>query len=306
MGLFGIGACVVNGSHSTFRISDLLALKEGAYAVHDADDVLTSIRIHAARKTGVYVPEVLAQGLAPDTWAEFSKQQRRWAYSMFQLLFHYYPSEFRHMPWRCRLVYLMLTSFYFRGVAFTGLILIPFVSAITGNPPVNTHVTAFCLRYIPFFLVHCGILILLGKRFLIPHGSRRGFWYRAGILWVAMWWDHLCALMKGVKSRRVADRVVAAKWKPVSDSPWRAVRPHTLLTLAALAAFLWTCLRTDRRETIWGTLLFLGLIILSQAVVVFKVTRVPKKEPQPDAAQASPAAAPIPLTAVYSSTEPKL
>jgi len=296
--LFGIGACVVNGSHSTFRVKDLFSLREESYAVHDADDMLTSIRIHAARKTGVYVPEALAEGLAPDTWAEFSKQQRRWAYSMFQLFFHHYFSEFRHMPWRCRFVYLVLTSFYFRGVFFTGLILIPFVSAITGNPPVNAHVIAFCLRYLPFFLLHCGILLFLGQHFLIPQGSRRGFWYRAGILWVAMWWDHLCALWKGLRTRRVTDRVVAAKWKATSNSPWHAVRPHIALTIAAVAAFTWTCLQTGRRETIWGTLLFLGLIVLSQGIIVFKVTKAPAKilKAEPAAAETNP----IALSAVYS------
>ena len=284
MGLFGIGATVVNGSHSTFRVNDLFALRGGSYAVHDADDVLTSIRIHAAGKTGVYVPEVLAEGLAPDTWAEFSKQQRRWAYSMFQLFFHHYLSEFRHMPWRCRLVYLVLTSFYFRGVAFTGLILLPFVSAFTGNPPVNTHVIAFCLRFLPFFFLHTGILLFLGQQFLIPGGSRRGFWFRAGLLWVAMWWDHVCAMWKGLRTRHVADRVVAAKWKPVSDSPWRSVRAHVVLTIAAVAAFALVCLRSGLRETIWGTLLFLGLIVISQTVIIFKVVRMqakpaPAKEP---------------------------
>src|SRR5262249_21257674 len=162
-----------------------------------------------------------------------------------------YIAEFKGMPWRCRLVYLVLTGFYFRGVAFALLLLLPFISAFTGNPPVNAHVVAFCLRYIPFFLLHTGILLYLVQKFLIPQGSERGFWYRAGLLWVAMWWDNLCAMAKGLRTRRVADRVVAAKWKPVSDSPWRAVRPHVLLAIAAAAAFTVTCLRSGRRETIW-------------------------------------------------------
>lgn len=298
MGLFGIGACVVNGSHSTFRVSDLFAIRGGSYAVHDADDILTSIRIHAAGKTGVYVPEVLAEGLAPDTWLEFSKQQRRWAYSMFQLFFHHYASEFRRMPWRCRLVYLMLTSFYFRGVAFAGLLLVPFISAIAGNPPVNAHVIAFCLRYLPFFFIHSGILLCLGQHYLIPGGSRRGFWFRAGLLWVAMWWDHLCALTKGFLTRHVADRVVVPKGKPVVNSPWRAVRPHIVLTIAAIATFTAVCLRAGRRETIWGTLLFLGIIILSQTVIIFKVTRTqPQKAPAPQPVTES---ATIPISAAYS------
>ncbi len=52
MGLFGIGACVVNGSHSTFRVRDLFALEGDGYAVHDADDILTSMRIHSMGKAG--------------------------------------------------------------------------------------------------------------------------------------------------------------------------------------------------------------------------------------------------------------
>jgi cellulose synthase (UDP-forming) len=279
MGLFGIGACVVNGSHSTFRVKDLFALKGDGYAVHDADDILTSMRIHALGKRGVYVPEVIAEGLAPETWEEFSKQQARWAYSMFHLLFYFYiPGLFR-MPWRCKIVYLVLTSFYFRGVLFCGLLLLPFISAFTGNPPVNAHIAAFCLRFLPFFMVHYGILVFLGQRFLIPGGSRRGFWYRAGILWVAMWWHHLGALAKALRTGRVKDRVVAAKWKSGPVTPWRAVRPHLVLTVAAAGAFAWTLLRTGRTETVWGTLLFLGLIVLSQGFIIFKVTRTPREFP---------------------------
>ncbi len=304
MGLFCIGACVVNGSHSTFRVSDLFAIREESYAVHDADDILTSMRIHAAGKTGVYVPEVIAEGLAPDSWQEFAKQQRRWAYSMFQLFFHYFLSELRHMPWRCRMVYLIMTSFYFRGVAFAGLIAIPFVSAFTGNPPVNTHLIAFCLRYLPFFLVHCGILIFLGQRYLIRGGSQRGFWYRAGILWVAMWWDTLLALIKALLTRRVGARIVAAKWTAASASPWYSVRPHLILTLAATGTFIWTYLESGRRETIWGTLLFLGLIALSQGFIVYKVTRTPKTLEKAYAPARQ--AAPISISAVYSPPQPKL
>ncbi len=288
MGLFGIGACVVNGSHSTFRVSDLMTLKGQSYAVHDADDILTSIRIHARGKTGVYVPDIIAEGLAPDTWEEFSKQQRRWACSMFHLLFYFYIPELVRVPWRCKLAYLLFALFYLRAVAFAGLLLMPFVSVITGNPPVNANIVGFCLRYLPFFALHYGILLLLGQRFLVPGGSRRGFWYRAGILWVAMWWDHICALMNAIRTRRVRDRLVAAKWKSGSNKSLRMTRPHLFLATIAVAAIIWTCLDPDRRETIWGTLPFLGLIFLSQAFIVFKIATTPGSIPQPATEPASP------------------
>lgn len=302
MGLFGIGACVVNGSHSTFRVSDLFLLNGDGYAVHDADDVLTSMRIHSLGKRGVYVPDIIAEGLAPDTWDEFSKQQSRWAYSMFHLLFYFYIPGLFAMPWRCKVVYLVLTSFYFRGVLFCGLLLLPFLSAATGNPPVNAHIAAFCLRFLPFFMLHYGILLFLGQRYLIPRGSRKGFWFRAGILWVAMWWEHLHALVKALRTRKVKDRVVAAKWKSGPISPWRAVRPHFVLTLAGAGAFAWTWFRTDRSETVWGTLLFLGMIVLSQGFIVYKVTRASKKlSPVPgEIRETSPQPSPQPLPTVYS------
>ncbi len=283
MGLFGIGACVVNGSHSTFRVSDLVALKGESYAVHDADDILTSMRVHARRKIGVYVPEVLAEGLAPDTWDEFSKQQRRWAYSMFHLFFHYYIPEHRGMPWRCKLIYLLFTSFYFRCVAFIGLLALPFVSAFTGNPRSMPTSRAFaCVTCAVFCAALRHLCFFLGQSFLIPKGSKKGFWYRGGLLWVAMWWDNLCALGKAIKTRRVTDRVVAAKWNAGAVSPWHAVRPHLILAAAACAVFAWICLRSDRRETVWGTLIFLGLVGLSQSLIVFKVLNTRKAaRPQP-------------------------
>ncbi len=294
MGLFGIGACVVNGSHSTFRVSDLMSLKGDGYGVHDADDILTSMRIHALGKTGVYVPEVLAEGLAPDTWDEFSKQQRRWAYSMFHLLFHFYRENCGAWAWRCKAVYLLFALFYLRAVAFAGLLLIPFVSVITGNPPVNADIAGFCLRYIPFFALNYGILLFLGQRFLIPQGSRRGFWYRAGLLWVAMWWAHICAMRKAARSGRVKDRQVCAKWKADSGASWRIVQPHLFLVVCGVTAIIWTCLRPDRRETIWGTLPFLGLIVLSQGIIAFKIMTTEGSVPQPTAEPLKPVETSLP------------
>jgi cellulose synthase (UDP-forming) len=277
MGLFGIGCCVVNGSHSTFRVKDLLSLKDEAYAVHDADDILTSIRIHALGKTGVYVPEVIAEGLAPETWSEFSKQQRRWAYSMFHLFFHYYLPELLGMPFRCKVVYLVLAWFYFLGIAFLGLLLMPFISAVTGNPAVNANIVAFSLRFLPFLALHSGILLFLGQRFLIPHGGQKGFWYRGGILWVAMWWEHICALVKAIRIKRVTDRLVAAKWSSKPARSFRSVLPHLFLCLIAIGGFIWTYLRVDRRETVWGTLIFLGIIAISQGFIVLRLTIKPKR-----------------------------
>jgi len=276
MGLFAEGACVVNGSHSTFRMKDLFTDGQPNYAVHDADDILTSIRLHSRGKRGVYVPEVIAEGLAPASWDEYAGQQRRWAYSMFDLFFHYYRRELRGMPLRCKLTYLFFSSYYLMGVGFSLLLVIPFLSAFLGNPPVNAEISTFLCRYLPFLGLHFGILVLLGQRYLVPNGSRKGFWWRAGILWVGMWWGFLTAFVRAIPRRRVGDRQVTSKSREAQHGSLRAVLPHVLMAAAALGTSTWLLARPDRRETVWGMLIFLALIFFSQSGIALGVLRTPK------------------------------
>jgi len=103
-----------------------------------------------------------------------------------------------------------------------------------------------------------------------------------------MWWDHICAMMNALRTRRVRDRIVAAKWKSAANKSLRMTRPHLFLATIAVAAIIWTCLDPDRRETIWGTLPFLGIIALSQAFIVFKIATTPGTSPKPATETARP------------------
>jgi len=69
------------------------------------------------------------------------------------------------MPWRCKVVYLVLTSFYFRGVLFCGLLLLPFIFGGDGQSAGHAHIAAFCLRFLPFFMLHYGILLSSASAF---------------------------------------------------------------------------------------------------------------------------------------------
>jgi cellulose synthase (UDP-forming) len=272
MGLYGVGACVVNGSHSTFRIADLLPVEERGYAVHDADDILTSIRLHARGKQSVYVPEVIAEGLAPDSWDEFAKQQRRWAASMLDLLFHYYPRALSGMPFQAKLAYVFLACFYLLGVAFSGLLVIPFLSVFMGNPPANAHLVSFCCWYLPFLLLHYVLLLWLGQHYLVLNGSRKGFWWRAGLLWVGTWWHYLQAFIHAIPPKKVPFRKTARKWEQPGEASWRSVWHNAILACMASGAFVWVLVfQPGRLETVWGMLLFLGLIALSQGFIAVRV-----------------------------------
>lgn len=73
---YAIGYPIVNGSHNLHRTAALRDV--GGFADHDADDLLLTLRYRARGWRGVYVPEILALGLAPVDWPSYLGQQRRW------------------------------------------------------------------------------------------------------------------------------------------------------------------------------------------------------------------------------------
>jgi len=95
MGLFGLDAPVLIGCPNTLRIAALQDI--GGYKVHNADDLLTSLHLHAAGWRGTYVPEVLAFGRAPTSWEAFLRQQFRWAHSVMDVMHHHFPRFLRQL-----------------------------------------------------------------------------------------------------------------------------------------------------------------------------------------------------------------
>ena len=64
-----------------------------------AEDFLTSLLMHERGWRSVYVPEVLAQGLAPEDFLSYYKQQHRWARGSLEVIFKYNPLRRRGLTW---------------------------------------------------------------------------------------------------------------------------------------------------------------------------------------------------------------
>lgn len=277
MGLYGRGNCIANGSHSTFRIK---AFQDtNGYAVHDADDVLMSLRLLAKGWQGVFIPEVLAVGLAPDNWSAFLNQQFRWSYSMFDLLFHHFSREFVGLNFSRRLGYFVISIYYFLAVFFVLLLIMPIASILMNNAPANTELLSFCKYFIPVLIARYFLLLAWGQRFLIQPERERGIWYRGGFLWIATWPYYFLAFLKAIPKNSVRPRITTPKGKSGQQSYFVMFRPHiVLMSLTALAAaytfafnsYIWptqgmrtfllisfvcqlcltmTCLKRDRKTT---------------------------------------------------------
>ena len=85
MGMHGCGAAPVWGSNCTFRRAALDNI--GGHQAGLAEDLHTSMRLHAAGWRSVFVPALHARGLVPADLAGFCKQQLKWSRGVFEMLF---------------------------------------------------------------------------------------------------------------------------------------------------------------------------------------------------------------------------
>jgi cellulose synthase (UDP-forming) len=116
MGMHGCDAAPVWGSHSTFRRTALDSIK--GYQPGLAEDLHTSIRLHAAGWRSIYLPSVHASGLVPSDLRAFTMQQRKWARGVFGLLIESYPDLLRHLSWQQCVAYGVRATYYLIGPLF--------------------------------------------------------------------------------------------------------------------------------------------------------------------------------------------
>lgn len=128
----------------------------GMCAKSIAEDFITGLLMHAKGYVSVYVPEVLAEGLATEDLLSYSKQQFRWARGALDVIFRYNPLVMRGLTWAQRIQYLSSASFYLSGLFVIIDAMLPVVFFYTGLVPVQIDgmlLAAIFLPYI-FFTVY--------------------------------------------------------------------------------------------------------------------------------------------------------
>lgn len=119
-----------------------------------AEDFLTSFFIHQNGWKSYYVPEVLAEGFAPEDLLSYCKQQLRWARGSLEVLFSFNPLFKRNMTWGQKIQYLSSALYYFNGVIIVIDALIPLVSLAWGIQPVSGTTTSFAFFFLPFMFLN--------------------------------------------------------------------------------------------------------------------------------------------------------
>lgn len=153
VGKDSVSSAFLCGTNVAIR-REALASVGGLREDNVAEDFLTSLAIHSAGWKSVYVPEVLAEGLAPEDLNSYYKQQFRWTRGSLEVLFSQNPIFKKGLSFSQKIEYLSSALFYLNGPVVLANSVVPLVFLFTGVTPVASTTASFALFFIPFiFLV---------------------------------------------------------------------------------------------------------------------------------------------------------
>ena len=184
MGLYGKNCAVAIGANCTFRRKALASI--GGHGIGLAEDLITSIRIHAAGWQSIYNPVVISRGLVPEDFGSFCKQQLKWARGVHEVLFAEYPRLFKKLSFWQKLSYLSIGTYYLNGTTTLLYLIIPFLYFWFGALPARMPFISFLYYGLPVMLI--AILVYLYVQYWMCHTkTERGFHWRGMILKFSCW-----------------------------------------------------------------------------------------------------------------------
>lgn len=229
-GMHGTGTAVAIGANCTFRRAALASI--GGHGVGLAEDLVTSIRLHAAGWKSVYLPEVLSRGLVPADLGSFMKQQLKWSRGVHDVLFQEYPKAFRRLTFHQKLSYLMIGTYYFVGVTSLIYMLIPILHLWTGAHPAAILLSEYLRHALPVGIL-AAIIYRFAQRWVCDPDRERGWHWRGMLLKVGLWSVHFLGLALAIL--RIAVPYVPTEKIRRTGNFWTLARvPMTLLLVGFL------------------------------------------------------------------------
>jgi len=260
---------VAIGANCTFRRKALQSI--GGHGIGLAEDLVTSIRLHAKGWKSIYVPEVVSRGLVPADLQSFLRQQLKWSRGVHDVLFREYPRAFRRLTNHQRISYFMIGSYYLVGLTTLIYLTIPLLYLWTGKQPAAFFLSEYVQHALPVGLF--GVLTYrFVQRWMCDPVRERGLHWRGTLLKIGSW----SVFLKGFA---LAVAGIAVPYIPTSKERlrgnfWRLARVPLLVIALSAVTVGWTLFRqlyivaeSEVRittEVTFGMLLFL----LSNAVLM--------------------------------------
>ncbi len=232
MAAYRFGQPAIVGCHNTHRVK---ALREvGGFAAHDADDLLIGLRYQAHGWRGVYVPRIMARGIAPVDWNGYLTQQRRWARSVVDVKCRLRHLLGKELSRTARALSALHGLFYLQNsvTTFMSLLLLTYMATTGAVPRVVSYDTVPPLALLCATLQACAFY---RQRFFLDPRREWGAHWRAALLRYAKWPVFVWALWDVAVGRRVP-YALTQKVRTASR-PYLLLVPHLLVIVSVCAAF---------------------------------------------------------------------
>ena len=184
MGLFGYGGSVAIGANCTFRRAALTSI--GGHGIGLAEDLITSIRLHARGWKSVFVPKIVSRGLVPEDFGSFCKQQLKWSRGVHEMLFAEWPRLFRNLTFWQRLSYFLIGTYYLVGATSFVYFIIPYLFFWADLLPARMYFSEFIVNILPIGIIALAIYLFV-QHWLCDPKVERGLHLRGMVLKFASW-----------------------------------------------------------------------------------------------------------------------
>ncbi|MDP1624917.1 MAG: glycosyltransferase [bacterium] len=165
-----------------------------------AEDFVTGLFIHEKGWRSLYVPEVLAEGLAPEDFLSYTKQQFRWARGALDVIFRYNLLFRRGLSFIQKIQYMSSVSFFLSGVIVLMNAALPILFLFFGITPVRIDTMLLAIVFIPYIFTTIGLL---------SSTSNHRFSFRAVSFSMSSFWIHIQALWSALTGRKVTFSVTS-------------------------------------------------------------------------------------------------
>ncbi len=172
------------GTNALIRRSALTSI--GDYQPGLAEDLETSIALHAVGWQSLYVAEPLAPGIAPPDLVAWFTQQFKWARGVFETLLVKYPRYFPTLTPAQRLVYAVRMTYYWFGIVVCIHLLAILYVLFSRDPQLMAGFEDYLLHLMPITFMMLLIRLLALRRWRHVSLNRNVQW-KPVILVFATW-----------------------------------------------------------------------------------------------------------------------
>ncbi len=261
MTLNAYGAVNAIGANCVFRRKALDSI--GGHAPGLCEDMHTAMLLYSKGWKAVYVPEVLARGLAPSNLTSFFKQQIKWSRGTFDLLVKVYPKIFKKLTGRQKIHYGILPLHYFAGVTSLINFLIPIFSLLFSITPWRGNFVDFILVLLP--VAASSVLIRTYIQKWVIEKKERGFHIIGGLLHINSWWIYLLGLFYTIINKNVP--YLPTPKENEWNTNYKIVIPNMIIAMLSIFAVIYGL----QKDFTPFSILMAGFALFNAFIMVFGI-----------------------------------